>query len=139
MKRMKLVLNFSEDLVEKPFTYHLIADYGVRVNILRASINTGKHGRMFVELSGEDNQISRGINYLEREGVKVESLGKEIRHLTDRCTSCTSCIPHCPTQALNVDRQTWEVSFDPEKCIVCLSCVEVCIYRAMTVTDPPIQ
>ena len=139
MKRIKLVLNFSEDLVEKPITYHLITDYGVKVNILRASINAGKHGKMFVEISGKDSQISRGINYLEREGVQMGPFKKEIRHLTNHCTSCTACIPHCPTRALDVDRQTWEVSFDPEKCIVCLSCLEVCIYRAMTVTDLPIH
>jgi len=139
MKRMRLVLNFSEDLIEEPITYHLIADYGVQVTILRASINTGQHGRMFVELSGEESQISQGINYLERAGVEIDSLGKEIQHLTDRCTSCTSCIPHCPTQALVVDRDTWEVSFDPEKCIVCLSCIEVCIYRAMTADDIPMH
>ena len=46
MKQMKLVFIFPENIVEEPVTYHLIADYGVRVNILRASINPGKQGRM---------------------------------------------------------------------------------------------
>jgi ferredoxin len=135
MKQMKKVLSFSENIVEEPVIYHLIADYGVRVNILRASIDTGKHGRMFVELAGEDSQLSRGLNYLERIGVQVEPLAQEIQHLTDRCTGCTSCLPHCPTQALDVDRESWQVSFNPEKCIVCLSCLDVCIYKAMTLSD----
>ena len=135
MKQMKKVLNFSEDITEEPIIYHLIADYGVRVNILRASIDPGKHGRMFVELSGEDSQVSRGLNYLDRAGVQVEPLAREIRHLTDRCTSCTSCVPHCPTGALEVDRKSWHVSFNPEKCIVCLSCLDVCIYKAMALKD----
>ena len=132
---MKKVFNFSENIVEEPIIYHLIADYGVRVNILRASIDPGKHGRMFVELAGEESQLSRGLNYLERIGVKVEPLAQEIQHLTERCSSCTSCVPHCPTQALDVDRNSWEVSFDPEKCIACLSCLDVCIYKAMALTE----
>lgn len=135
MKRMKVVLNFPENIVEDPITYNLIVDYGIQVNILRASIDPKKQGWMIVELSGEENQVSRGLNYLERVGVQVEPLAQEIRHLEDRCTSCTACIPHCPTQALKVDRESWHVSFEPEKCIICLSCVEVCIYGVMSVKE----
>lgn len=135
MKKIKIVLGFSEAMVEEPVTYHLIADYGILVNILRASIDPGKQGRMVVELSGDDAAVSRGLNYLEGLGVQVESLSEEIRRLEDRCTSCTACIPHCPTQALEVDRRSWEVSFDAEKCVVCLSCLDVCIYKAMSVAD----
>ncbi|MBW1827178.1 MAG: 4Fe-4S binding protein [Deltaproteobacteria bacterium] len=36
---------------------------------------------------------------------------------------------------LDVDRESWKVSFDPEKCIVCLSCLETCIYQAMSVEE----
>jgi ferredoxin len=135
MKQMKLVLIFPETIVEEPITYHLISDYGIRVNILRASIDPGKQGRMVVELSGEEIPLSQGLNYLERIGVQVTPLAQEIRHLEDRCASCTSCVPHCPTQALDVDRESWKVSFDPEKCIVCLSCLETCIYQAMSVEE----
>jgi Fe-S-cluster-containing dehydrogenase component len=135
MKRTKVVLNFPENIVEDPITYNLISDYGVQVNILRASINPGKQGMMVVELSAEENRLSRGLNYLERVGVQVESLAQKIRHLEDRCTSCTSCVPHCPTQALEVDRQSWNVSFEPEKCIICLSCLEACIYKAISVEE----
>ena len=132
---MKLVLIFPETIVEEPITYDLISDYGIRVNILRASIDPGKQGRMVVELSGEEIPLSQGLNYLERVGVQVTPLAQEIRHLEDRCASCTSCVPHCPTQALDVDRKSWNVSFDPEKCIVCLSCLETCIYHAMLVEE----
>ncbi|MBW1694426.1 MAG: 4Fe-4S binding protein [Deltaproteobacteria bacterium] len=135
MKQMKVVLNFPENVVEDPVTYHLIVDYGVQVNILRASIDPGKQGIMVVELRGDENQISQGLNYLERVGVQVEPLAEEIRHLEDQCASCTACLPHCPTQALEVDRESWYVSFDPEKCILCLSCLEVCIYRAISVKE----
>ena len=135
MKQMKLVFIFPENIVEEPVTYNLITNYDVRVNILRASIDPGKQGRMVVELSGEEVQISQGLNYLESLGVIVTALAQKIRHLEDRCTGCTACLPHCPTQALDVDRKSWKVSFDPEKCIVCFSCLETCIYYAMSVEE----
>jgi NAD-dependent dihydropyrimidine dehydrogenase PreA subunit len=131
----KIVLKFSEDIVEKPITYHLITDYGVKVNILRASIDPGKQGKMCLEVSGIKGQIEKGIGYLERSGVAVYSLEKEIQHQEDMCTSCTSCIPHCPTGALSVNRKTWQVSFEAEKCILCLSCEDACIYRAIRLNE----
>jgi L-aspartate semialdehyde sulfurtransferase ferredoxin len=135
MKQTKLVFIFPENTVEEPITYNLITHYGVQVNILRASIDPGKKGRMVVELSGEEIQISQALNYLEGLGVLVAPLAQKIRHLEDRCTGCTACVPHCPTRALDVDRDSWRVSFDSEKCIVCFSCLETCIYQAMSVEE----
>jgi ferredoxin len=135
MKKTKVVLSFPPDMVEEPITYHLIKDYGLLVNIVRATIDPGKQGRMVVELSGEESQLSLAFNYLEIAGVNLEPLSEEIQHLEERCTSCTACVPVCPTGALNVDRETWKVSFEAEKCVLCHSCVDVCIYKAVQVAD----
>jgi ferredoxin len=133
MKKTKVVLSFPPSNVEEPITYRLIKDYDLVVNILRASIDPGKQGRMVVELSGEESQLSLAFNYLDKLGVSIEPLSQEIQHLEERCTGCTACVPICPTGALDVDRESWKVSYDPEKCVVCLSCVDVCIYKAVEV------
>lgn len=133
MKKARIVLSFPPSNVEEPITYHLIKDYDLVVNILRASIDPGKQGRMVVELSGEESQMALAFNYLEKLGVSIEPLSQEVQHLEERCTGCTACVPICPTGALDVDRQSWKVSYDPEKCVVCLSCVDVCIYKAVEV------
>jgi len=136
MKKIKAVLRFSPELVEEPVIYALITGYGLRVNILRAAIDTGKQGRMVVDLEGDSQNLDQGLAYLDRLGVEVQSLSTQIGRAEEACTSCTACIPHCPTGALNVDRQaTWKVGFDADRCIVCLSCVEVCISKAMTVGE----
>ncbi|MFO7986970.1 MAG: NIL domain-containing protein [Desulfatiglandaceae bacterium] len=131
MKTEKVVLSFPPGTVENPIIFHLIRDYALMVNILRASIDPGKQGRMVVELTGDDHQLSRGANYLERNGVGMEPLTEEIQHLEEQCTSCTACVPVCPTGALDVNRETWRVSHDPDQCVVCLACVDVCPYRAV--------
>jgi len=133
MKKTRVVLSFPPSNVEEPITYRLIKDYDLVVNILRASIDPGKQGRMVVELSGEESQLSLAFNYLDKLGVNIEPLSQEIQHLEERCTGCTACVPICPTGALDVNRESWKVSYDPEKCVVCFSCVDVCIYKAVEV------
>jgi len=133
MKKTRVVFSFPPSNVEEPITYRLIKDYDLVVNILRASIDPGKQGRMVVELSGEESQLSLAFNYLDKLGVNIEPLSQEIQHLEERCTGCTACVPICPTGALDVNRETWKVSYDPEKCVVCFSCVDVCIYKAVEV------
>lgn len=133
MKKTRLVLSFPPSKVEEPVTYHLITDYGLKINILRATIDPGKQGTMVVELAGEESQLSLAFNYLENVGVDVDPLKEGVRHVEERCTSCTACVPICPTGALDVDREDWTVAYDPEKCVVCLSCVEVCPYKAMQI------
>jgi ferredoxin len=133
MKKTRVVLSFPPSNVEEPITYRLIKDYDLVVNILRASIDPGKQGRMVVALSGEESQLSLAFNYLDKLGVNIEPLSQEIQHLEERCTGCTACVPICPTGALDVNRETWKVSYDPEKCVVCFSCVDVCIYKAVEV------
>jgi len=134
VKKTRVVLSFPPDKVEEPIIYRLIKDHDLMVNILRATIDPGKQGRMVVELSGEESSLSLALNYLERAGVSVESLSREIQHLGETCTSCTACVPICPTGAFEVDRNSWNVSFDSDKCVACLSCLEVCIYKAIEVS-----
>ena len=133
MKKTRVVLSFPPSKVEEPVTYHLVKDHGLMVNILRAAIDPHKQGWMIVELSGEESQLSQGFNYLEKAGVTIEPLTQEIKHQEDRCTSCTACVPICPTGALDVDRENWLVSYDAEKCVVCLSCVDACPYKAIDI------
>ena len=45
MKKERVVLSFNSTNVEEPITYHLIKDYGLMVNILRASIDPRKDGK----------------------------------------------------------------------------------------------
>ena len=134
MAKKRVVLSFPPSTVEEPITYHLIKDYGLMVNILRATIDPGKQGRMVVELSGTEITLAQGFNYLEQMQVKVEPLTREVKYDDQRCMSCTACVPVCPTGALDVDRDSWQVAYDADQCVVCLSCVAACPYRAVDIS-----
>ena len=53
----------------------------------------------------------------------------------DKCRGCTTCIKHCPTQAIRVRRG--KAIILKERCIDCGECIRVCPYRAKkAVCDP---
>ncbi|QNB46688.1 4Fe-4S dicluster domain-containing protein [Thermanaerosceptrum fracticalcis] len=127
----KIVLRFSAETADKPIIYHLVKDYDLIINIVKASINPHKEGTMVLELSGE--KYKEGISFLRKQGITVQPLTQEVVRNEERCTSCGACTVHCPTQALYMERPSMEVKFDGDNCIVCLMCLKVCPVQAMEV------
>jgi len=133
MLSQKLVLTFPPSVVREPVTYHLVKDFDLVVNILRANISPDEAGHMVVELSGRREQLRKGRSYLAKSKVEVQPLAKDVRWIEERCVHCTACVAICPTNALEVNRETMMVSFDNEKCIGCQLCIPVCSYGAMEI------
>ncbi len=133
MQKKKVVLTFPYKLINEPITYHLIKNYDLKVNILRARINPREEGRLMIEIGGEEKSLEKGMNYLKDLGVELEPLAQDIRWLDEKCTHCTVCIPICPTEAISLDRNQMIVSFDKDKCIGCGLCVPACPYKAVEI------
>lgn len=131
MAKKTLVLSFPPRLIQEPVTYHLVKDFDLSVNILRAQVHPRERGRMVIEVEGDAHDLELAVKYLEDHGVQLDALVQEMRYLTDRCVHCTACTAVCPTGALSVDPETREVNFDPAKCIICESCIPACSYQAI--------
>ena len=133
--KRKLVLHFPKKIVDSPVTYKLVKEYNLVFNILKAKVDPDEGaGLLVVELSGEDKDYAKGIEYLEKLGVKMQPLEKDITRDEKKCTHCSACVVHCPTGALYIkDRKTMEVGFDKSKCILCEACIPVCPVNAMKV------
>ncbi len=127
----KIVLHFPQKTVDKPIVSGLIRDYGLDLNILKASISPGEEGLMVLEVSGDQKDYDRGIKYLQSAGVEIQSLSQDVLRNEQRCTHCGACITMCPTQAFTLEARTRKVLFDNSKCIVCELCVRACPPRAM--------
>lgn len=53
----------------------------------------------------------------------------------DKCKGCTTCLKHCPTEAIRVYRGSAHII--KERCIDCGACIKRCPYHAkVAVTDP---
>ncbi len=129
----KIVLTFPQSLVGQPIVYHLIKDFDLVFNILRASITPKEEGLLVIEISGKEENYKKGMDFLKKQGVNVQPLKKDVKWIEKKCIQCGACITICPTQALNIDRKTMKISFDEEKCIACELCIKPCPARAFEV------
>jgi len=135
MPKRKVVLTFPDKLTEKPLTYHLVKDYNLAINILKAKIVPGEEGKLVLELfNGSEESILAGINYLKDQGIHVEPLSQEIVLEETACINCGSCTAVCPSQALTIKAPDWKLNFDKEQCIVCEMCVNACPMRIIKVS-----
>jgi ferredoxin len=133
MYKRLLVLHFPPDITDKPIVCILSRDFNLCFNILKAEILSGREGYMVLELSGEKRDVQDGLRFLKAHGIKVKPVEREIRKNNEKCVHCGACTGICPTQALYMDRNTWEVNFDVTKCTACEFCVPVCPVRAMEI------
>jgi len=129
----KIVLRFPKRLVERPIVYRLVKDYDLEFNILKASITPEEEGLLVLELKGDQKEYDKGINFLVKGGVKIESLSQDVTRNEERCTSCGACITVCPAGAFELEPGTRLVIFNNEKCIACGLCIPACPPRAMEV------
>lgn len=133
-QKKRLVLTFPHDLLDQPITYHLIKDYDLMVNILKARVNPNEEGLMVIELTGKKADMDKGIKYLADLGVNMQALSQDVKWNKTKCVHCTTCIAICPTGAFELDKETMKISFIEDKCIACELCVRVCPYHAMEIS-----
>jgi ferredoxin len=135
MPKKKIVITFPPDLSDKPLTYHLVKDFDLSINILKAKITPGEEGKLVLELSnGSVENIQAGIDYLKSQGVGVEPVSKEIVLNETECIHCGSCTAVCQPQALTITVPEWKLQFDKEQCIVCELCVKACPMQVIQVS-----
>ena len=131
MPTQKVFLYFPECQTDTPVVYHLVKDYDLKVNIFRAKVNANEEGYLVLDLAGDKEKIDSAIDYIRTMNVEVRTNQKGLYWDESRCTGCSNCLPHCPTNALYMkDRITMEIAFDSNKCVECLSCIDNCPFGA---------
>lgn len=126
MYTKRYVLTFPPDKVNEPLTYHLIKDFRMEINILKADINTGKEGKLLLEFRTEKKEMERGLKYIKEKGIDVASVSKQISLQYENCVHCGACTAVCFPGALTMEKPSWELNFEIEKCIVCGLCLKAC-------------
>jgi len=127
----KLMLFFPRCECEKPIIYHLVKDHNLIVNVFRAKVTPDEEGYLVLDVTGTEEDIQRGMNFVTTFNVSINYTGKGVILDGNRCTHCGNCIPHCPTEALHIaNRATREVAYSETKCIECLECIRVCPFGA---------
>ncbi len=129
---VRVLLKFSEEIVNKPITSQVIIEQGIPVNILSARIDQGG-GEIIVSIPTERGEAV--INAFRERGVEV-IIHKLIVVDDDLCFDCGACLSLCPVTAISQGNDL-SISFDEEKCvgITCSLCVNTCPARAIKLTE----
>ena len=130
MPKKRLDLTFPPRQSLKPVVYHLVKDYDIVPNILRAQIQPGQEGRMLVEMTGRKEDFARGIAFLESQGLTVSEAASDICLDEELCVTCGLCTAVCRPEALTLSGD--ELVFDKDRCVYCEACVIACPRRAVT-------
>jgi ferredoxin len=132
MPRKRWDLTFPPRSAVKPITYHLVKDFDLEPNILRAQIDPGQKGHMLLEVTGSKDGIAAGVEYMESAGVIVKEAASDIRLDEEACVVCGACTAVCRPDALTLVEGTSDLRFDKDECVYCEACVVACPRRAIT-------
>jgi len=125
---VRILLRFSEKIVEEPITSQIVLELKVPINIITAHVNS-KGGEVLAEVP--DESLDRIIKAFRKRGATV-SLPKLIEVDNEKCVSCGACVALCPVEAITVDEDA-SIVFSKERCVgsTCSVCVDACPARAI--------
>ena len=125
---VRILLRFTEEIVEQPITSEIILALKVPINIITAHVNS-KGGEVLAEVP--DTDLETIVNAYRQKGVTV-SLPKLIEVNQEECFDCGACVALCPVEAITL-AEDCSIVFNKEKCVgsTCSACVEACPARAI--------
>jgi ferredoxin len=130
MSKMKLGLSFPPEHTEEPIITKLVK-LNLSINILKASISQGNKGKMILEATGADENIAKGIDYLEGQDITIKLFTNSVIRYEEKCMDCGACTSVCPSGALVMNQDSWQLEFDMDKCVLCGHCISACPARAI--------
>jgi MinD superfamily P-loop ATPase len=125
---VRILLRFSEKIVEEPIISQIILELKVPINIITAHVNS-KGGEVLADVP--DEALEKLVKAFRKGGATV-SIPKLIEVDSEKCVSCGACITLCPVEAITMDADA-SVVFNKEKCLgsTCSACVDACPSRAI--------
>jgi L-aspartate semialdehyde sulfurtransferase ferredoxin len=124
--KRRIILRFPPQSGDKPLSYVLVKDYDIRINILKAEVMPGKQGNLLLEMESSQDNLDKGIAYLESHNVVCQPLDKKIQLNNDKCIDCGNCTAVCFAGALTMNPETWKLEFNKDECVACELCVTAC-------------
>lgn len=124
----RILLRFSEKIVEKPITAQVILEHKTPISIVAAHINS-HGGEILAEVPS--THVKKVAETFRQKGVIV-TYPKLIEKDSEECFECGACLSLCPVKAISF-KDDFSVVFDREKCIgsSCGKCVDACPARAI--------
>jgi len=133
MSTKRIYLEFPPDVAEKPVVYHLVKDYDLMINILKAEITPKEEGRMLLEVSGDNQNMLKGLEMIRELGIKIGNVEEKLKINQEKCIDCGSCTAVCLQDALVISPLDYKLVFYPEKCTMCKLCIPACPFDCIEI------
>ncbi len=128
--KIRLLIEFPEQLATEPVTYNLVKKYDLIPNILKAHIDIDMQGLLLIEIEGTEINIADGIKYMKALKIKVTQIDAAISIDMDKCIHCGACIAACEAGAIHCGND-YKIHFDHKLCRECMLCIKACPLRAI--------
>ncbi|WP_072620809.1 NIL domain-containing protein [Spirulina major] len=132
--KKRVTLTFPRRTVHMPVTYRLAKDFNVAANIIRAQVAPNQVGKLIVELLGDIDEIDASIDWMRSHDITVSVTSREIVIDETICVDCGLCTGVCPTEALSLHPQTFQLQFTRSRCVLCEQCIPTCPVIAISTT-----
>lgn len=132
--KKRVTLTFPRRTVHMPVTYRLAKDFNVAANIIRAQVAPNQVGKLIVELLGDIDEIDASIDWMRSHDITVSITSREIVIDETICVDCGLCTGVCPTEALSLHPQTFQLQFTRSRCVLCEQCIPTCPVIAISTT-----
>lgn len=130
--KKRVTLTFPRRTIQMPITYRLAKDFNVAANIIRAQVAPNQVGKLVLELAGDIDQLEAAMEWMRSQSIDVSLASREIIVDEQVCVHCGLCTGVCPTQALSLQPETFQLQFSRSRCIVCEQCVSACPVEAIS-------
>jgi len=77
MEKQRVKFTFVQELIKEPIIWKLAKQFDVVTNIRRADVQDDR-GWVILELEGERDEIERGLEWVEQQGVRIDSVYEDI-------------------------------------------------------------
>jgi NAD-dependent dihydropyrimidine dehydrogenase PreA subunit len=128
----RILLRFSDKIVEQPITAQVILEHQIPISIVAAHIDS-EGGEILAQMPS--THIEKVVNAFREKGVIV-TVPKLVEVDTEKCFDCGACFSLCPVGAIAF-KEDFSVVFDEKKCIgsPCGLCVDACPARAIRLIE----
>jgi len=128
------VLCFVKKLADMSIIFDVVNRYTLYITPLEAAMIQHIEALLLAECLGAQGDLEAVHTHPRHVGVKIQSFKGHVSRDEGKCTQCSACTVHCPSQALHIkDRRTMVVEFEKERCIQCEACIRLCPFGAMSI------
>jgi NAD-dependent dihydropyrimidine dehydrogenase PreA subunit len=128
---VKIVLKFSQKIMQDPLLADVVLETGVRLKIDRAFVDASI-GELVIDVP--DERVEEVAAAFRRRGAEVREMDTPIVFDEAECVQCGACVSVCPVEVFEYkDDRT--ISINLKRCVLCKTCIAMCPHGALKTAE----